>query len=180
MAMLGYHSQQNLITGLLHWWLAEWGPLPALELCWVQDPAAEDLSYTIMDCVGAMPHAWFLCLQYVTFFLNLTCSPQIKSTPLFALTSSTNDISMLLYFYFWQPVYFRNGESGSFPSESKVSHSHFVGLANHVGHAMTFKVLADDFQKVSVPFCHPLCHWVWGAELASWSSWWGATFFCEA
>jgi len=55
---------------------------------------------------------------------------------------------MLLYFYFWQPVYFRYGKSAVFPSESKESCGHFVGFAEHVGHAMTFKVLADDSQKV--------------------------------
>jgi len=81
----------------------------------------KNLVNTIMDCVGAPPHAWFLCLQYVTFLLNSTYSPQLMCTPLFALTGSTNDISMLLYFYFWQPVYFRHGESTVFPSESKES-----------------------------------------------------------
>ena len=55
---------------------------------------------------------------------------------------------MLLDFYFWQPVYFRHGESTTFPSESKESRGHFVGFAKHVGHVMTFKVLADDSQKV--------------------------------
>ena len=69
-------------------------------------------------------------------------------TPLFALTGSTNDISMLLYFYFWQPVYFWHGESTVFPSESKERRGHFVGIAEHVGHAMTFKVLANASQKV--------------------------------
>jgi len=75
--------------------------------------------------------------------------------PLFALTGSTNDISMMLYFYFWQPVYFRHGESTTFPSESKESCGHFVGFAEHVGHAMTFKVLADDSQQV--PFHSAIC-----------------------
>jgi len=36
---------------------------------------------TIMDCVGAPPHAWFLCLQYDTFLLNLTYSPQLSAPP---------------------------------------------------------------------------------------------------
>ena len=103
---------------------------------------------TIMDCVGAPPHAWFLYLQYVTFLLNSMYSPQLKCTPLFALTGSTNDISMLLYFYFWQPVYFRHGESTIFPSGSKESRGCFVGIAENVGHAMTFKVLANNSQKV--------------------------------
>ncbi len=55
---------------------------------------------------------------------------------------------MLLYFYVWQPVYFKHRESTGFPSESKESHGHFVGFAEHVSHAMTFKVLEDDSQKV--------------------------------
>ena len=101
-----------------------------------------------MDHVGAPPHTWFLCLQYITFLLNLMYSPQLKSTPICALTSSTNDISMPLYFYFWQPVYFSHGESTAFPSKSKESCSHFVGFAEHVDHVMTFIVLADNFQKV--------------------------------
>jgi len=36
---------------------------------------------TIMDHVGAPPHAWLLCLQYVTFLLNSMYSPQLKCTP---------------------------------------------------------------------------------------------------
>jgi len=75
-------------------------------------------------------------------------SPWLKCTPLFTLTGSTNDISMLLYFYFWQPVYFRHGESAVFPTKSKESRGQFVGIAEHIRHAMTFKVLADDSQKV--------------------------------
>jgi len=62
---------------------------------------------------------------------------------------------MLLYFYFWQPVYFRHGESTVFPSESKESRGRFVGIAEHVGHAMTFKVLADDSQRVL--YCSAIC-----------------------
>ncbi len=101
-----------------------------------------------MDHVGALPHAWFLCLQYIAFLLNSMYSPQIKSIPLYALTGSTNDISMLLYFYFWQPIYFRHGGSTVFPSESKESCGYIVGFAEHIRHSMTFKVLADDSQKV--------------------------------
>jgi len=108
-----------------------------------------------MDYIGAPPHAWFLCLQYITFLLNLMYSPQLKCTPLFALTGSTNDISMLLYIYFWQPVYSRHEESTGFSSESRESCGHFVGFAEHVGHTMTFKVPADNFQKVL--FCSVIC-----------------------
>jgi len=35
---------------------------------------------TIMDRIGTLAHAWFLCLQYITFLLNSTYLPQIKGT----------------------------------------------------------------------------------------------------
>jgi len=56
---------------------------------------------------------WLLAdvIKQMTVLLNSMYAPQIKCTPLLALTSSTNDISMLLYFYFWQLIYFRQGES---------------------------------------------------------------------
>jgi len=103
---------------------------------------------TIMNCGGAPPEAWFLCLKYVTTLLNFMYSSLLKCTPIFVLTRSTNNISMILYFYFWQPVYYCNGEKPDFPSESRESQGCFVGFVEHVGHAMTFKVLADDSQKV--------------------------------
>ncbi len=134
---------------------------------------------TIMDHVCAPAHAWFLCLQYVTSLLNFTYSNWIKCTPIFALTGSTNDISMLLYFHFWQPVYFCNGEKPVFPSESHESHGHFVVFAEHVGHAMTFKVLSDESQKVLwLPLQNLLCPHTWEAESESQSYWWGDTLFC--
>ena len=110
---------------------------------------------TIMDHASAPHHAWFLCLQYVTFLLNSTYLPQLQCTSSFALTGLMDDTNMLLYFYFWQPVYFRHEESTGFPSESKESCGCFVGFAEHVGHAMTFKVLADATQKVL--FCSAIC-----------------------
>jgi len=38
---------------------------------------------------------------------------------------------------------------------SPKSHGHFVGFAEHVGHAMTFKILVDDSQRVL--FCSSIC-----------------------
>jgi len=42
-----------------------------------------------------------------------------------------------------------------FPSKSKESRGRFISIAEHVSHAMTFKVLADDSQKVL--FCSAIC-----------------------
>jgi len=73
-------------------------------------------------------------------------SPQLQFTPLFALTSSTNDISMLLYFYFGNLFIFGMGSPLFFCLNPRKSVDVLLAL-QHVGHAMTFKVLADNSQK---------------------------------
>jgi hypothetical protein len=55
-------------------------------------------------------------------------------------TGSTNDISPLLCFHFWEPVYYKLDDS-DFPSD-------FVGISKSVGHAMTLKILTDQTLKV--------------------------------
>jgi hypothetical protein len=62
-------------------------------------------------------------------------------------TGSTNDISPLLCFHFWEPVYYKLDDS-DFPSDSHEKCGHFVGISKSVGHAMTFKILTDDTLKV--------------------------------
>jgi hypothetical protein len=52
------------------------------------------------------------------------------------LTGSTPDISPLLSFQWWEPVYFKLDDA-SFPSDSRERRGHFVGISEHVGHAMT-------------------------------------------
>jgi len=63
------------------------------------------------------------------------------------LTGSTSDIRKFLQFYFWEEVYYSRVEPG-FPSESTEAKGNFVGFGDHVGDAMTFKVLTDDTRKV--------------------------------
>jgi len=86
-----------------------------------------------MDCVGTPASTWFLCLQYVTSILNFTYSEKIKCTPLFALTGSTNDISMLLYFRFWEPVYFWTREKPIFPQSHASLEASLLALPSMSG-----------------------------------------------
>jgi hypothetical protein len=39
-------------------------------------------------------------------------------------------------------------EDGSFPSETTERKGHFVGISEHVGNALTYKILTDDTSKV--------------------------------
>ena len=68
--------------------------------------------------------------------------------PLEVLTGETQDISILLCFMFWDVVYvpkYENTQMGE--KENKIC-GRFVGFAWNVGHALTFRILTDDTQKL--------------------------------
>jgi hypothetical protein len=85
--------------------------------------------------------------MYVCFLLNHTWCEPVDDIPIRMSTGSTNDISPLLCFHFWEPVYYMFDDS-DFPSVSREKHGHFVGISESVRHAMTFKILMDDTLKV--------------------------------
>ena len=103
---------------------------------------------TILSHTGAPPNTWLLCLLYVCFLLNrLACQSLQWQTPLEALEGSTPDISPLLHFSFWDPVYYKLDNS-DFPPGSTEGSGHWVGIAENVGHAMTYQIPTDDTKKV--------------------------------
>ncbi|KAG7345437.1 hypothetical protein IV203_032968 [Nitzschia inconspicua] len=107
----------------------------------------KQMANTIMDRTGAPASTWLLCLMYVAFLLNHTWSDNIKAVPLTALLGVTVDTSVLLRYHFWQPVHFKAVEPG-FPSDTKEQLGHVVGISEHVGHALTWKVLDSTTNKV--------------------------------
>ena len=101
----------------------------------------------VMDRVGAPDNTWLLCLLYVCYLLNYTYCESIKDVPMRKLNGSTPDISPLLRFHFWQEVYYKIDDA-DFPSQSREAKGHFVGFSEHVGHALTYKILNIDTNKV--------------------------------
>jgi len=101
----------------------------------------------ILDRTGAPPSTWLLCTQYVCFLLNHTYNETLRTVPIKALTGSTPDISVLLRFHFWQRVLYKQSDY-SFPSSSPEGVGHIVGVSEHVGPALCYKILTDDTQKV--------------------------------
>jgi hypothetical protein len=81
--------------------------------------------------------------MYVCFVLNNAFSEIIQSTPLHQAYGTDNDISPMLYFSFYKPVYYLVDET-AFPSESKELRGRSVGVSENVGHFMTYKILMDD------------------------------------
>ena len=90
------------------------------------------ITNTLLDRTNSPENTWLLALQYVCFVLNHMATPSLKHrVPLQVLTGSTVDISAILRFVWYEPVYFRNIEP-AFPSDSREDHGFFVGFAHNV------------------------------------------------
>ena len=62
---------------------------------------------TVMNRSGAPANCWLLCLIYVCSQLNhIACTAIDGTIPLLALTGTTPDISIILLFTFYQPVFY--------------------------------------------------------------------------
>ena len=92
--------------------------------------------------------------MYFAALLNLLYHDGLDGTPLQALTGQMPDISVLLQFHFWEPVYYATSDvlsynsSPQFPSASLEGKGHFVGFSKNVGDALTYKIRTDDTNKV--------------------------------
>eukprot|EP00984_Skeletonema_dohrnii_P031889 scaffold24984_cov234-Skeletonema_dohrnii-CCMP3373.AAC.1 len=96
----------------------------------------------VLNWSDAPPEAWFSVFEYVTFIMNRTAKETLDwRTPVEALTGQTPDISMLLHFTFWEPVFIKNyqGSGKNFPSESNEIIVRFIGFSEDIGHSCTFK-----------------------------------------
>ena len=95
----------------------------------------------IMNRFGCPPGAWLLALLYVVFIMNRISWEALNYlTPFTILHGYTNDISILLLFWFWQPVYYVIDEH-DLSAHAKEGLGRFVGFGETVGHDLTFKIL---------------------------------------
>jgi hypothetical protein len=107
-----------------------------------------------MNWRNKQANAWLLCLEWCVDVMNMTAKKSLGwRTPLEVLTEQTTDISIALCFLFWDVVDVKRYEEKDYHRQvgSKKSleiRGQFLGVAKHVGHALTFKILTDDTQKV--------------------------------
>ena len=102
----------------------------------------------IMDRTGAPPEMWFLCLLYSVYLLNHTAVESLGwRTPIEACFGDTPDISPLLQFTFYEPVYFLD-QDARFP-ETGERLGRFVGIAENHGDALTYWILTSDDQLLA-------------------------------
>ena len=103
---------------------------------------------TVMNRSVAPANCWLLCLIYVCYLLNdIACSALDGKIPLLDLTGITTDISIILLFTFYQPVFYATYDQ-HFLSESEERAGYWVGFGKHCGDSMTHKILDHDTQKI--------------------------------
>ena len=78
---------------------------------------------------------------------NIACTALDGKIYKLALTGKTPDISIILLFTFYQPVFYATNDQ-KFPSESEERAGYWVGFGEHCGDAMTHKILDHDTQKI--------------------------------
>ena len=96
---------------------------------------------TIMNRTGAPAHCWLLTLHYVCYILNHISTTSLGGqVPLQVLYGVTPDISIILLYTFYQPVFYATHDQHS-PSDSEVRAGFWVGFAEHCGDSLTHMVL---------------------------------------
>ena len=110
---------------------------------------AQSWSNRILDRSGAPAFTWLLCLLYVCYLLNHMFDKTLGAVPLTLLNGQMPDISPLLRFHFWQKVYFATPKKDKhYPSTSKEKVGFIVGISEHCGQAMTWKVYDPETKRV--------------------------------
>jgi hypothetical protein len=108
----------------------------------------KEYTKNILNRIGTPASCWFLFLEYVCYLLNHLSSEVLNwCTPLEAALGSTPDVSALLHYHFYEPIYYKTTDT-AFPSKSTECRGCWVGIAEHVGDALTFKVLTADTNRL--------------------------------
>ena len=95
----------------------------------------------ILDRTGAPAFLWFKCMCYVVMLLNMcACEALNWQTPNFVGLGKVDDISPLLQYSFYEPVYYATDET--FPNVQE-DIGHWCGVAENKGDALTYWILTD-------------------------------------
>ena len=105
---------------------------------------------TIMNRTGAPADCWLLCMIHASYILNLlSCEALAGNVPLGMLYGVSPDISIILLYTFYQPVFYAT-HNQSYPSSvSEERAAHWVGFGEHVGDALTHNFLMMTPRKSS-------------------------------
>ena len=115
---------------------------------------AKRYTNTVMNTSACPAFCWLLCLQYICVILNHLGSPTLQGIcPIQALQGTTPDVSFMLHFSFYEPVYYRIDSSEpdlNFPSSSNEKKGYWVGFADNQGDSLTWRILTEDTHKIII------------------------------
>ena len=115
---------------------------------------AKRCTNTVMNTSGCRACCWLLCLQYICVVLHHLASPTLQGIcPAPALQGATPDLSFMLHFSFYEPVYYRIDSSEpdlNFPSSSNEKKGYWVGFADNQGDCLTWRILTEDTHKIII------------------------------
>ena len=101
-----------------------------------------------MNRTGAPADCWLLCMIHASYILNhLSCEALDGHVPLGMLYGVTPVISIILLYTFYQPVFYAT-QNQSYPSVSEERAERWVGFGEHIGNALTHKLIDDDTKKI--------------------------------
>ena len=93
----------------------------------------------------------------VIFCLNHMVDPVLAGgtqTPAGYASNTVTNISPLLPFAFWQPVYYLTDPSDrSFPGDSEEKRGRWVGISENIGGHMTFIIITKDGKGQQIERC---------------------------
>jgi hypothetical protein len=99
-----------------------------------------------MDRTGSPARFWLLSLKITVYILNRLATESLEWLTLYEKAFGQKpDISALLAFRCWEPVYY--AETDTYPN-TKERLARLVGVAEHQGDAMTWLLLDDVTQQV--------------------------------
>ena len=96
----------------------------------------------LLNNVGAPANTWLLAAEHVCFVLNHTASEKLGGrTPIEWLLGHTPDITALLQFLFWEPIYYRVYIE-QFPQPDEAL-GRFVGISETIGNTLSYRILTQ-------------------------------------
>ena len=106
-----------------------------------------------LDRSGAPDEAWIFAAQHVAKIHNMTADMTQRDyiTPYQARFGRIPDISDLLAFRFWEPVYYLDAEE-AFP-HSKEKKGYWAGTTTNIGDALTYWIVPENEQ---MSLCQPI------------------------
>jgi hypothetical protein len=123
-----YHQQQNPVEINAVWWL-------------------KTNMQVLMDRSGAPDSEWLTCIEYLADVHNIVADESLNfQTPLYKCTGSIPNISAYLHFHYYQLVLCLDSEV-SFPA-SKEIYARWVGVAQHIGDALMYKLRNPETGKI--------------------------------